>query len=85
MTFSPAFFYNREEHAIFEEAPIDYIAVQEAVEKWNLSLRLAPKLYTVGRNPGAQKFGPTWAIPANADKPEDLRRILDVTYAPSAH
>lgn len=32
-----------------------------------------------GRIPGAQKFGKSWVIPAHADRPEDLRRILDVT------
>lgn len=53
---------------------MDYITVREAAEKWNISLRLAQKLCTEGRIPGARKFGPTWAIPANADKPEDLRR-----------
>ena len=53
---------------------MDYITVREAAEKWNISLRLAQKLCTEGRIPGAQKFGSTWAIPANADKPADLRR-----------
>ena len=53
---------------------MDYITVREAAEKWNISLRLAQKLCTEGRIPGAQKFGSAWAIPADADKPEDLRR-----------
>ena len=53
---------------------MDYITVREAAEKWNISLRLAQKFCTEGRIPGAQKFGSTWAIPADADKPEDLRR-----------
>ena len=53
---------------------MDYMTVREAAGKWNISLRLAQKLCTEGRIPGAQKFGSTWAIPANADKPEDLRR-----------
>ena len=54
---------------------MDYITVREAAEKWNISLRLAQKLCTEGRIPGAQKFGSAWAIPADADKPEDLRRV----------
>ena len=53
---------------------MDYITVREAAEKWQISLRLAQKFCTEGRIPGAQKFGSTWAIPADADKPEDLRR-----------
>lgn len=53
---------------------MDYITVREAAEKWNISPRLAQKLCTEGRIPGARKFGGAWAIPAGADKPEDLRR-----------
>ena len=53
---------------------MEYITVREAAEKWNISLRLAQKLCIEGRIPGAQKFGSTWAIPAGADRPEDLRR-----------
>ena len=53
---------------------MDYITVRQAAEKWNISLRLTQKFCTEGRILGARKFGSTWAIPANADKPEDLRR-----------
>lgn len=64
---------------------MDYMTVREAAGKWNISLRLAQKLCTEGRIPGAQKFGSTWAIPANADKPEDLRRKkMESTSPPPA-
>lgn len=53
---------------------MDYITVREAAEKWNISLRLAQRLCTERRIPGARKFGSTWAIPADADKPENQRR-----------
>ncbi|MGO5023074.1 helix-turn-helix transcriptional regulator [Lawsonibacter sp. LCP25S3_G6] len=53
---------------------MDYITVRQAAEKWNISLRLAQKFCTEGRIPGARKFGSTWAIPADADRPGDLRR-----------
>ena len=43
-------------------------------------LRFAQKFCTEGRIPGARKFGFTWAIPADADRAENLHRILDVTY-----
>lgn len=42
---------------------MDYITVREAAEKWNISLRLAQKLCTEGRIPGAQKFGSAWRSP----------------------
>ena len=61
---------------------MDYITVREAAEKWNISLRLAQKFCTEGRIPGARKFGSTWAIPAAADKPEDLRRAKKKPAAP---
>ena len=65
---------------------MDYITVREAAEKWNISLRLVQKFCTEGRVPGAQKFGGTWAIPADADKPEDLRRKKKETnISPSVH
>ena len=53
---------------------MDYITVRQAAEKWNISLRLTQRLCTEGRIPGAQKLGSAWAIPADADRPEDLRR-----------
>ena len=28
-----------------------------------------------GRIPGAQKFGKSWAVPANAEKPKDPRKL----------
>lgn len=54
--------------------PMDYMTVRQAAEKWNLSPRSVQQLCTQGRIPGAGKFGKAWAIPAAADKPEDLRR-----------
>ena len=61
---------------------MDYITVREAAEKWNISLRLTQKLCTEGRIPGAQKFSGTWAIPADAHKPEDPRRGKKKRSAP---
>ena len=53
---------------------MEYMTVQEAAEKWQVSLRLVQRLCVTGRVEGARKFGGAWAIPANTDKPEDLRR-----------
>ena len=53
---------------------MEYMTVQEAAEKWQVSLRLVQRLCVTGRVEGARKFGGAWAIPADTDKPEDLRR-----------
>ena len=53
---------------------MESLTVRQAAEKWNLSPRTVQQLCTQGRIPGAQKFGKSWAIPADAEKPGDLRR-----------
>ena len=53
---------------------MDYITIQQAAEKWNISLPLAQQYCADGRIPGAQKFGTAWAIPASAQKPADPRK-----------
>ena len=53
---------------------MEYLTVRETAEKWNLSDRMVQQFCTQGRIPGAQKFGRSWAIPADAEKPEDPRR-----------
>ena len=51
-----------------------YLTVRETAEKWNLSDRTVQQLCSQGRIPGARKFGRSWAVPADADKPADPRR-----------
>ena len=53
---------------------MEYLTVRETAEKWNLSERTVQQLCTQGRISGAQKFGKSWAIPADAEKPGDPRR-----------
>ena len=53
---------------------MESFTVRQAAEKWGLSPRTVQQLCIQGRIPGAQKFGKAWAIPADSDKPEDLRR-----------
>ena len=53
---------------------MDYITIQQAAEKWNISPHLAQQYCADGRIPGAQKFGTAWAIPASAQKPADPRK-----------
>lgn len=52
---------------------MEYITIQEAAQKWNVSERRIQVLCTSGRLPGAQKFGRQWAIPADLEKPDDAR------------
>lgn len=51
----------------------DYITLSEAVRKWGISARRGRVLCEKGRIIGAVKFGRTWAIPADAEKPKDKR------------
>lgn len=53
---------------------MDYITVREAAQKWQVSPRLVQQLCIDGRVQGAQKFSGSWAIPADAEKPEDPRK-----------
>lgn len=51
-----------------------YINVRQASEKWNISERSVQKYCAEGRITGADKFGNSWRIPENAEKPESIRR-----------
>ncbi len=53
---------------------MNYMTIREAAEKWGISQRLAQRYCTEGRIEGANKFGGTWAIPEDAQKPTDPRR-----------
>jgi hypothetical protein len=52
---------------------VGYIKIQDASLKWGISERRINTLCLEGRIPGAIKFGNTWAIPENAERPIDLR------------
>ena len=54
---------------------VEYLTVRQAAEKWDLSPRTVQQLCTQGRISGALKFGKSWAIPADAEKPGDPRRV----------
>ncbi len=53
---------------------LDYISVQQAAEKWEISERRIQKLCEENRIEGAVRFGHAWAIPKDAGKPMDARR-----------
>lgn len=52
---------------------MDRITAKQAAEKWNLSTRTVQDLCVKGRIPGAKRWGRTWMIPADAEKPVDKR------------
>lgn len=52
----------------------EYMTVQEAAKKWNLSERRVQKLCSEGRIDGIVHLSRVWLIPKNAEKPLDARR-----------
>lgn len=50
-----------------------YLKISEVAEKWGIKERRINTLCLEGRIEGAVKFGTTWAIPENAQKPKDAR------------
>ena len=50
-----------------------YLSVKQMSEQWGISTRRIQILCKEDRIPGAFIVGNTWAIPANAKKPEDAR------------
>ena len=52
---------------------MEYLTVREIAEKWGVSQRMVQRLCVDGRISGARKFTRVWAIPADAEKPQDHR------------
>lgn len=52
-----------------------YMSAREAAYKWGVSESRVHKLCQAGRIPGVERFGRSWAIPSDADKPVDPRRL----------
>jgi hypothetical protein len=52
---------------------IDYISVRDAAIKWGISERRIQKLCKEKRITGAIRFGRSWAIPKDSEKPADGR------------
>ncbi len=49
-----------------------YLSVQETARKWGVSVRWVNQYILNGRVPGCERFGHSWAVPENAEKPERL-------------
>ena len=52
---------------------LDYISVRDASNKWGISERRIQKLCEESRIDGVVRFGRSWAIPKDAEKPVDGR------------
>lgn len=50
---------------------MDYITLKDASEKWGVSELRIQKLCEEGRIDGVVRSSKVWAIPKNAEKPED--------------
>ena len=52
---------------------MEYLSIKQTSEKWGISVRRFQLLCADYRIPGATKIGSYWAIPADAEKPNDER------------
>lgn len=53
---------------------MDYISIAEVAKKWGITRRRVQVLCAQGRIQGLTKFGKSWAIPKDAEKPIDARK-----------
>ena len=52
---------------------MEYKSLREKADEWGISKRRIQVLCSENRIEGAVRIGYSWAIPANAKKPEDAR------------
>lgn len=52
-----------------------YISARKASCKWGVSERKAHQYCQNGRIPGVTRFGRSWVIPSDAEKPSDKRKV----------
>ena len=52
---------------------MEYLSIRQTSEKWGISIRRIQVLCSENRILGATKIGSYWAIPVNAEKPNDER------------
>ena len=53
-----------------------YVTVNEIVGKWEIILRMIQIMYAEGRIKCATKFGLSWAVPIDAERPKDGKLIF---------
>ena len=61
---------------------MEYMTIKEATEKWGLSVRRVQTICNEGMIPEVMKFGNSWAIPKDAERPMD-RRVKSGKYRKS--
>ena len=54
-------------------ADMEYLSIKQMSEKWGISVRRIQVLCTSARIKGAVRIGYAWAIPKDAEKPDDAR------------
>ena len=54
---------------------MEYMTAKEAAQKWHISERRVQVLCEQNRIRGVQRLGKAWAIPIDAEKPSDKRKI----------
>lgn len=52
-----------------------YMTASQAAKKWNITQRRVQILCSEGRIEGVFKLGESWAIPEDAEKPTDARKL----------
>lgn len=52
---------------------MEYLSIRQTDDKWSILIRRIQVLCIEGGIPGAMKIGSYWAIPADAEKPDDQR------------
>lgn len=57
---------------------MEFISVRDAAAKWGISERCVHKYCEEGRISGLRRFGRSWAIPAEAEKPIDKRKLRKI-------
>lgn len=66
---------NKVERGIFMNG---FLTVKEVADKWGMTVRNVQNLCAAGKIEGVAKFGNAWAIPEDAEKPQDMRVISGV-------
>ena len=60
---------------------MEYITAAEAAEKWGVTVRQVQRLLADNRIPDAKRYGRTFAVPADAEKPGDPRKVFEIQPA----
>ncbi len=50
-----------------------YMTVSEAAEKWSINKRTVQIMCADNKIDGVSRFGKSWAIPSDAERPDDKR------------